>query len=104
MLEFSELVLNDPKLSEIYGEQAEQYVAFARKHGVEKWDSRGLWHEEGAYGDYIFGSDFIDPDNPAEWIHDDTWGNPGMSQKFNIANKLGITNSTAKRPKNFSTG
>lgn len=91
MLEFSELVLGDPELSAIYGNQAKEYVAFAKKHVIEKWDERGLWHEEGAYGDYIFGNDFIDPDKPTQWVIDTTGIHSGMSQKFNIANKLGVT-------------
>lgn len=92
MLDFSELVLNDPELSSIYGDVANEYVAFARKHVIEKWDKRGLWHEEGEYGDYIFGNDFIDPADPDKWVYDYSVAHSGMSQKFNIANKLGITN------------
>ncbi len=92
MLEFSELVLNDPELSAIYSEEAKEYVEFAKKHVIEKWDKRGLWHEEGEYGNYIFGSDFIDPVKPVKWVYDTTCKNSGMSQKFNIANKLGVTN------------
>jgi len=78
MLEFSELVLNDPELSSIYGDEAKEYVEFAKEHVIEKWDKRRLWHEEGAYGDYIFGSDFIDPDDPAKWVNDTTCRNSGM--------------------------
>ncbi len=92
MLEFSELVLNDPELTSIYGEEAQKYIEFAREHVIEKWDKRGLWRVEGEYGDYIFGNDFIDPDDPAKWVTDTSCRNSGMSQKFNIANKLGVTN------------
>ena len=92
MLEFSELVLTDPGLSLIYGDLANYYVEFAEKNVIEKWDKRGLWHEEGDYGDYIFGNDFIDPSDPTRWVYDSTSNHAGMSQKFNIANKLGITN------------
>lgn len=90
MLDFAELVLADPGLTREYGVVANRYVDHARIHVVEKWESRGLWHEVGEYGDYIFGDRFVDPDNPSEWVDRPGEGSGGMSQKFNIANKLGV--------------
>jgi len=91
MLEFSEMILKDPDLTVLYGDAANKYVEFAKKHVIEKWDNRDLWHEEGEYGNYIFGNDFIDPAHPDKWVYDNSARNYRMSQKFNIANKLGVT-------------
>lgn len=92
LLPFAELVLKDPELAESYGETARRYVEHARKHVVEKWDSRGMWVEIGEYGDYIFDRRFVNPEDPTRWVVDYEKGSGGMSQKFNIANKLGLTN------------
>jgi len=92
ILPFSELVLNDSALKKTYGSAAQRYVDYAKINVIEKWDSRGLWHEIGEYGDYIFSSQFVDPKNVDQWVVDRKNGSAGMSQKFNIANKLGVTN------------
>lgn len=90
ILEFCELVLGDEHLRATYGEKANSYVAFVKRNVVEKWLSRGLWIEIGEYGDYAFGNDYINPENREEWLYDSI--EPGMSQKFNIAGKLGLCN------------
>ncbi len=93
MLGFSELVLNDVKLKKIYGKKAMEYVAFCKKHMLEKWDKRGLWHETGDYGDYIAGCYFVKPDDLSKWVFDDKIQiNPWLSLQYNMGNCLGITN------------
>jgi len=53
MLRFSELVLKDePALADAYGKSAASYVALARQLIFEKWDHRGIWHEDGPCGVY----------------------------------------------------
>ena len=53
MLRFSELVLKDePALAEKYGTLARAYVKLGREMIFEKWDARGIWHEDGPYGAY----------------------------------------------------
>lgn len=88
LLEFAELVLADKELAKIYGNKANEYVEFAKKHIIEKWDKRNLYIEIGEYSDFIFGQNFMVPNNPSEWTTDSS-PNPFMSQKYNIANKLG---------------
>ena len=93
LLEFSELVLNDPLLKKDYAGKAEEYVAFCKKHMIEKWDTRHLWYEVGEYGGYLFGSDFVKPNEFSRWVADDKiQREPGLSIQYNIANCLGITN------------
>jgi len=51
MVRFAELVLKDePSLAGTYGKQARAYVALAGKLMFEKWEKRGIWHEDGPYG------------------------------------------------------
>jgi len=51
MVRFAELVLKDePALTARYGERAQAYVAVAKKQMFEKWEQRGIWHEDGPYG------------------------------------------------------
>jgi hypothetical protein len=93
MLEFSELVLNDPNLERIYSKKANEYVAFCKKHMLEKWDKRGLWREIGGYGDYIFGNYFVKPNDLSKWIMDDKIQiSARLSLQYNMGNCLGITN------------
>jgi len=93
LLEFSELVLNDATLKKKYAKNANEYVAFCRKHMIEKWDKRHLWYEIGGYGDYLFGSDFVKPGDFSHWIRDEkTPSGPRLSIQYNIANCLGVTN------------
>ena len=92
LLGFAEVVLNDEDLHRKYEGPAKRYVQHSRKHVIEKLDSRGVWHEAGEYGDYIFDTKFVDPSDLTTWVHDRDSRTSGMSQKFNIANKLGQTN------------
>ena len=92
MLEFSELVMNDAMLKKTYAKKAQEYVAFCQEHMIEKWDKRNLWYPVGEYGDYLFGSDFVKPDDFSRWIINDTVRrDPGLSIQYNIANCLGVT-------------
>ena len=51
MVRFAELVLKDePALAKTYGKQANAYVTLARELVFEKWQKRGIWHEDGPYG------------------------------------------------------
>ncbi|MEP7110471.1 MAG: hypothetical protein ABI760_20925 [Ferruginibacter sp.] len=93
MLEFCELVINDTRLKKIYGKKAWEYIVFCKKHMVEKWDKRNLWHETGDYADYIFGCEFVKPNDFSSWVSiEKTQANPWMSIQYNIANCMGITN------------
>jgi hypothetical protein len=93
MLEFSELIMKDAALTKIYGKKAREYIAFCKKHMLEKWDKRKLWRETGEFGDYIFGCEFVKPNDLSRWIIDEkNQDHPWMSQQYNMANCLGITN------------
>jgi hypothetical protein len=51
MVRFAELVLKDePALSAKYGDRAKEYVELAKRVLFEKWQKRGIWHEDGPYG------------------------------------------------------
>ncbi|MFW6154226.1 MAG: hypothetical protein ACOC95_03320 [Planctomycetota bacterium] len=53
MVRFSERVLTDePALAARYGPAARRYVELAEALIFEKWDQRGIWHEDGPYGVY----------------------------------------------------
>jgi len=91
-LKMAEVVLKDEGLKKKYGEQMQQYVDYTRKHVIEKWDKRKLWHEIGEYGNYLFGTMFLKDSTATEWHYTDDISHPYMSNKPNISNKLGITN------------
>jgi hypothetical protein len=91
-LKMAKLILQDPGLKVRYGAAADRYVAYAKKHVIEKWDKRGLWREIGEYGDYIFGTMFLKHAGDQEWFYTDQISSPFMSNKYNISNKLGLTN------------
>ena len=50
MLGFAELVLKDPELKQKYGRPPKKYVAEAKRDLFEKWDKRGTWKEDRAWG------------------------------------------------------
>ena len=52
MLLFSEEVLKNEDLKKAYGDKARGYIDLAKKHLIEKWDSRGTWKEDGEFGAY----------------------------------------------------
>jgi hypothetical protein len=67
MLRFAEVVLKDEGLSAQYGEAANRYVALAKKHLIEKWDTRGTWHKDGPYGSYASWDRYLKPGDLSEW-------------------------------------
>ena len=87
MLGFAEVVLKDPELKKKYGEAAEKYVAEAKRDLFEKWDKRGTWKEDRAWGCYI-GWDMV-----CCRPHPDTWKKdiaPSIAEPFNKNNHMGI--------------
>ncbi len=53
MVRFAELVLKDePALEKRFGESARRYVKLATELAFEKWEQRGIWHEDGRFGAY----------------------------------------------------
>ena len=67
MLRFAEVVLSDELLTEKYGVAANGYVALAQKHLIEKWATRGTWHEDGPYGVYASWDRYFKPGDLSEW-------------------------------------
>ena len=93
ILEFCELVMNDKVLKNSYGKKATEYVSFCKKNMIEKWDKRELWKEAGEYGAYIFGNDFVRPNDFSKLIIDDKIQDHSLlSIQYNISNSMGITN------------
>ena len=69
MLEFCETVLNheDPAIQQSYSSKAKEYLKFAQKHLIEKWDQRGTWYEDGPYGAYRSWDHYMTKDNLSAW-------------------------------------
>ncbi len=87
MLGFAELVLKDPELKQKYGPAAEKYVAEAKRDLFEKWDKRGTWKEDRAWGCYI-GWDMV-----CSQAHPDAWKKdvePSIAEPFNKNNHMGV--------------
>ncbi len=83
ILDFSVLVLEDKELKNKYGEKANEYVALAAKHFVEKYDKRGTWIEDGPYGSYVGFDKFLKPGDLSTWVHDPTVSRARISHPFN---------------------
>ncbi len=69
MLEFAELIMKsqDASLSDKYREDAQRYIQLAKKHLLEKWDSRQTWREDGPYGAYVSWDQYMTADNLDAW-------------------------------------
>ena len=87
MLSFSELVLKDPELKKKYGEAAEKYVDLARRDLFEKWEKRGTWKEDRAWGCYVGWDMICTPAQPDVWKKDTK---PCINLPFNKNNSLGV--------------
>jgi hypothetical protein len=87
MLSFAELVLKDPALKQKYGSSAEKYVALAERDLFEKWDKRGTWKEDRAWGCYIGWEMVCSKAHPDVWKKDPT---PCFAEPFNKNNHMGI--------------
>jgi hypothetical protein len=83
ILDFSVLILENDALAKIYGNKAQSYVDVAKKSFAEKWDKRGTWYEDGAYGSYIGFNKFLNPENPKKWLTDSKVSRVGISHPFN---------------------
>jgi hypothetical protein len=87
MLEFAEVVLKDPELKKKYGEAAQTYVDVARRDLFEKWDRRGTWKEDGAWGCYVGWNMVCTQADPNAWKKDTA---PAIAEPFNKNNHMGI--------------
>jgi hypothetical protein len=87
MLEFAEVVLKDPELKKKYGEAARKYVDVARRDLFEKWDRRGTWKEDGAWGCYVGWNMVCTQADPNAWKKDTA---PAIAEPFNKNNHVGI--------------
>jgi len=88
MLSFAEVVLKDEALTRKYGDYARKYVEVAKKHLIEKWDSRGTWHEDGPYGAYTSWDTYCEPGDLKHWRKRDDIGKSRLSLPFNKQNDM----------------
>jgi hypothetical protein len=89
MLDFAELVLKDPALKAKYGEAANKYVELAKHDFLEKWISRGTWHEDGPYGGFVQWDMFCPIADTKHWQKVETVEDVGVSLPFNKQNDAG---------------
>ena len=87
MLSFAEVVLKDPELKKKYGEAAEKYVDLAKRDLFEKWDKRGTWKEDRAWGCYIGWDMVCSKAHPDAWRKDTE---PCIAEPFNKNNHMGV--------------
>ena len=91
MLEFCEIILKQSSdaIKQKYAVHAQKYLGLARKHLIEKWETRGTWHEDGPYGGFVAWDKYMTPDNLKEWCV-----LPGLkstlSLPFNKQNAMGL--------------
>ena len=92
MLDFSETVLKsgDEKLRQKYGEKANSYVDLAKKHLIEKYDKRGTWIDNGAYGNYVSWDRYMTAENTKEWKKMPEVQNSALTLPFNKNMVMGI--------------
>jgi hypothetical protein len=88
MLGFSELVLKDDDLKKTYGDKARGYIDLAKKHLVEKWDSRGTWQEDGEFGGYRGWDMACTPADPNTWKKMPDPASAILSEPFNKQNDM----------------
>jgi len=87
MLSFSELILKDPELKKKYGDAAQKYVDLARRELFEKWEKRGTWKEDRAWGCYVGWDMTCTQAQPDVWKKDTT---PCINLPFNKNNHMGV--------------
>ncbi len=87
MLSFAEVVLKDPELKKKYGEAAQKYVDLAKRDLFEKWDKRGTWKEDRAWGGYIDWGMVSTKAHPDAWKKDTE---PCIAEPFNKDNHMGV--------------
>ena len=87
MLSFAEVVLKDPELKKKYGEAAEKYVDLAKRDLFEKWDKRGTWKEDRAWGCYIDWGMVSTKAHPDVWKKDTE---PSIAESLNKNNHMGV--------------
>ena len=87
MLSFAEVVLKDPELKKKYGEAAEKYVDLAKRDLFEKWDKRGTWKKDRAWGCYIDWGMVSTKAHPDVWKKDT---GPCIAEPFNKNNHMGV--------------
>jgi hypothetical protein len=87
MLDFAAVVLKDPELKQKYGAAAQKYVDAAKRDLFEKWDQRGTWKEDGAWGCYIGWEMVCTQAEPDTWKKDPT---PVIAEPFNKNNHMGV--------------
>ena len=90
MVRFSALVLKDePALAGKYGESARSYVDLARKLMFEKWESRGIWHEDGPYGAFTEWPWYYTEQEADRW-HEPPEGMRAITLPFNMQVHWGL--------------
>jgi hypothetical protein len=87
MLSFAEVVLKDPGLKKKYGEAARKYVELAKRDLFEKWDKRGTWKEDRAWGCYVDWGMVSSKAHPDVWKKDT---GPCIAEPFNKNNHMGV--------------
>jgi hypothetical protein len=91
MVRFSALVLKDePALAEKYRESARSYVDLARRLMFEKWEKRGIWHEDGPYGAFTEWPWYFTEQEADRW-HEPPEGMRAITLPINYQVKWGIT-------------
>ncbi|MEX0884960.1 MAG: hypothetical protein WD009_00840 [Phycisphaeraceae bacterium] len=96
MLDFAEVVRNDPVLYAQYGAKADAYVEFTRVHLFEKWDARDTYHRFGDFGAYSWWEYELASDLPdytgSQWIpNTDRISKSGsVTQQFNKQTAMAV--------------
>ena len=69
LLDFAILVKENDQLNAKYGAKADEYIGYAKKDFIEKWDKRGCWIDDAPFGGYIGFNKYLKADNLKEWIY-----------------------------------
>ena len=88
ILDFAALVLGDEALNVDYGEKARLYTELAQKHCIEKWDSRGTWHEDDPVGAYVSFDKYLEPGDLSAWKYGSEIRGSNLSLPFNKQNDM----------------
>lgn len=91
MLDFAEIVLahEDAAIREEYAQKVQDYLELAKKHLIEKWDSRNTWREYRDYGGYISWDRYMTSNNLHQWRRLPV-EKSNLSLPFNKQNSMGI--------------
>ncbi|MEX2544896.1 MAG: PEP-CTERM sorting domain-containing protein [Phycisphaeraceae bacterium] len=89
LLEFSELVFNDPVLNVSWGNKAFEYVQLAQTHLFEKWDARDTYHQVGDVGFYEWWDQQL-PEDLSVWQPNPSRHNSSVTQQFNKQTAMGL--------------